>query len=303
MESSLVTMAMVTNVADLMVIGKAFATSGMFGCTNEQQGMVLALTCKTEGISPLKFCQTYHMIEGRPSMRADAMLAKFVERGGKFIIGEKSEKRAAIRLIKDGNDVEFSMTLEQAMKEPFPWYFNKKGERVLKHTWATPWMQKCMLWARVVSDGVRTVDPGVNMGVYTPEEVQDFTGETISVVPLSTEPSTKGKKEKPEPTAPISSGRGTLAEEESKGNLDPEKLKKESQTPTDYNIFPAGKLKGTKFSDADDKTLEFVLTPKCKEKYSEFEEGHFTAVKNILADRAAGKDQTNTSSDPFPEEK
>jgi hypothetical protein len=31
-----------------------------------------------------------------------------------------------------------------------------------------------MLWARVISDGVRTLAPEIVYGIYTPEETQDF---------------------------------------------------------------------------------------------------------------------------------
>ena len=299
----------VNSMADLAIIGKTFASSGMFGCTNEQQGTILALTCMTERISPLKFNQTYHIIEGKPSMRADAMLAKFKERGGKFVIEEKSEKRAAIRLIQDGNDYLSEITLDQAMAEPFPWYWDKKdGKRTLKTNWATPRSQKCMLWARAVSDGVRTVDPGVNMGVYTPEEVQDFSeSNEIPATPKSrkqaedtTPPMKTVKGEVVEPPKSEKSimapGRGTLSQEEEKGNLTPK------PTQFDFSVFPAGKLKGQKFEDVDSKMLEFALTPTCTAKYPEFQEGHCNFIKSILMDRAAAKDAPVEGNEPFPEE-
>jgi hypothetical protein len=47
------------------------------------------------GFSPFASATGVHIIEGKPSMRADAMLAKFVERGGKYEIAERSATRAA----------------------------------------------------------------------------------------------------------------------------------------------------------------------------------------------------------------
>ncbi|MGB1833429.1 MAG: hypothetical protein ACPHP9_07050, partial [bacterium] len=36
--------------------------------------IVLALTCMCEGITPLEFSRTYHIISGRPAMRADILV-------------------------------------------------------------------------------------------------------------------------------------------------------------------------------------------------------------------------------------
>jgi hypothetical protein len=40
-----------------------------------------------------------------------------------------------------------------------------------------------MLRARVISEGIRTVFPGVAVGVYTPEEVADFDVKPAQVMP------------------------------------------------------------------------------------------------------------------------
>jgi hypothetical protein len=286
-------MVPVNNVNDLAVLGKTFEQSGMFGCTQEGQGIILAMTCMSERISPLKFIQTYHIIEGKPSMRADAMLAKFVERGGKFVVIEKSEKKAAIRLVKDGNDQTFSMTIDQAMAEPFPWAYDKKtGQKFLKKNWASPWMQKCMLWSRVVSDAVRTIDPGVNMGVYTPEEVQDFDG----AINISAEPVKPIKGEKK--TAPAASSTPPLPPETKK----PEEKVVNAEVvedTTDYSIIPIGTHKGKKFDVLNDKALQVCLDTDKVEMLPK----HKEYVKGIVAKRAveATKSPSKESENPFPE--
>lgn len=172
-------------------LGKFIGESGMFGCTKVQQGMVIATVCLARRIDPLEFIQTYHLIQGRPSMRTDKMLARFQERGGKVKILARSAERAAIVLTpKDGEPIEFSLTWDEAEKEPFVWVFqkDKEGKPVrdrngkaiklgLKDNYATPRARMQMLWARVVSDAIRAVDPGVNSGLYAPEEHDDVAEE------------------------------------------------------------------------------------------------------------------------------
>lgn len=154
-------------------MGKFIGESGMFGCQKVQQGMVIAAVCLARRIDPLEFIETYHLIGGKPSMRADKMLARFQERGGKLKIVSRTADRAAVLLTKDGEVSEFSLTWEDAQQEPFVWKEVPGGKKVLKDNYATPRARMQMLWARVVSDGIRTVDPGVNSGLYTPEENGD----------------------------------------------------------------------------------------------------------------------------------
>jgi hypothetical protein len=58
------------------------------------------------------------------------------------------------------------------MAQQEKWPFGKGKE--LKTNWSTPIGRQDMLWARVVSRGVRRLAPGVVCGRYTPEEITDF---------------------------------------------------------------------------------------------------------------------------------
>src|SRR4029077_18547676 len=58
---------------------------------------------------------------------------------------------------------------------------------------------RAMLRARVISEGVRTTNPGVAIGIYTPEEVQDLTPAERDITPEVTLP-----------TAPITPTTGAL---------------------------------------------------------------------------------------------
>jgi len=144
----------------------------MFGCDNVDQGMVIALTCMSEGITPLDFQRRYHIIQKRPSMRSDAMLAEFRNHGGTHKVIERTTDAAEVELIHAPTKTsgKFRLTWEDAQNEDFT--KGKDGE--IKDNYAYPRKRMQMLWARVISDGVRTLMPEIVAGIYTPEEVQDI---------------------------------------------------------------------------------------------------------------------------------
>lgn len=158
----------VREMSDLAIVGQAIAQSGMFGVKNQQGGMVIAVTCHQQGITLMDYHRTYHTIDGRPSMKADAMLAGFRKAGGKYAIIENSLTRAAAKFTFEGKTYDFAYTLDDAMRTHD--CLNAKGE--VKDIWKK--RPDDMLWARLVSRAVRRLTPEVNAGLYTPEEVQDF---------------------------------------------------------------------------------------------------------------------------------
>jgi hypothetical protein len=125
----------------------------------------LALMCiaQAEGRHPGSVAVEYHIIQGRPALKADTMLARFQSAGGKVQWTEYTDKRvAAIFSHPNGGSVEIDWTFERA----------KAAGLTGKDNWRN--YPRQMLRARVISEGVRTVYPGVSIGIYTPEEVQDL---------------------------------------------------------------------------------------------------------------------------------
>jgi hypothetical protein len=163
-------------------MGKAFAESGLFGVKTPAQGIVLAMACLAEKQSPIAIINTYHIIANRLSMRADAMLARFRQRGGRHRIVTRTGDVAEVELTLDGEKQSFRFTLDEAKKEPFYW---DKAGKTPKDNWATPRGAMQMLWARVVSDGVRAMAPEVVQGSYTPEELSDEPVEVTAPVTVS----------------------------------------------------------------------------------------------------------------------
>lgn len=151
-------------------LGTAIAKSGMFGCGSIEQGQVLALECLARRMPPLTLAERYHVVQGKLMMKYDAMLAEFRAKGGKHKIIARTEDRAEIELELDGNTHREALTWDEAQKEKWPF----KGDgKTLKDNWATPRARRQMLWARVVSEGVRALCPEVNNGRYVAEEIED----------------------------------------------------------------------------------------------------------------------------------
>jgi len=161
----------IASMNDLARAGEAIAQSGMFGVTNAGAGMVVAATCHSQGISLMEFARTYHIIDGKPSMRADAMLAEFRKRGGRYRMVSNTVDKAAAMFEFEGNKIEFVVTMDDAKRTGDAF----KGDGKLKSTWAH--RSDDMLWARMVSKAVRRLCPEIVYGLYSPEETGDFSQE------------------------------------------------------------------------------------------------------------------------------
>jgi len=150
-------------VSEVQVMATAVAKSNLFGIKTPEQAMALMLIAQAEGLHPAIAARDYHVIQGRPALKADAMLARFQSAGGKVKWTEYTETCVTgVFSHPQGGDVEVTWTIEQA----------KKLGYLSKDNWKN--FPRAMLRARCISEGIRTVYPGVVVGVYTPEEVEDF---------------------------------------------------------------------------------------------------------------------------------
>ena len=148
---------------DIQAMAEVAATSKMFGFKNPQEAMAIMLLCQAEGLHPAIAMRDFHVIQGRPALKADAMLARFQQAGGSVQWKEYTdEKVTGLFTHPQGGSLELSWTLAQA----------KSIGIANKDNWKN--YPRAMLRARVISEGIRSVFPGCVVGVYTPEEVQDF---------------------------------------------------------------------------------------------------------------------------------
>lgn len=140
-----------------------FAKSGLFGIRTPEQGIALMLIAQAEGLHPAVAARDYHVIQGRPALKSDAMLARFQQAGGKVVWNVYSDSEVSGTFSHPaGGATTVSWTIAQA----------KAAGLTGKDVWKQ--YPRAMLRARCISEGIRTVYPGVSVGVYTPEEIEDF---------------------------------------------------------------------------------------------------------------------------------
>lgn len=148
---------------DMQQMAEVAAGSKMFGFKNPQEAMAIMLLCQAENLHPAIALRDYHVIQGRPALKADAMLARFQQAGGTVNWKEYTDEQVTgVFSHPQGGTLELTWTLAQA----------KKIGIATKDNWKN--YPRAMLRARVISEGIRSVFPGCVVGVYTPEEVQDF---------------------------------------------------------------------------------------------------------------------------------
>ena len=147
----------------------AIAKSGLFGLKDKDQVLALMAVAAAEGRHPATVAKDYHIIEGRPALKADAMLARFQMAGGSVQWKTYSDEEVTgIFSHPQGGALEVTWTLKMAKSIGLA--TGRDGS--LKTNWRM--YSRAMLRARVVSEGIRAVYPAVLVGEYTPEEVQDF---------------------------------------------------------------------------------------------------------------------------------
>lgn len=150
-------------MSDLERMAVAIAKSGLFGVKQPEQALALCLVAQAEGLHPAIAARDYNIIQGRPALKADAMVARFQAAGGKIEWHEYTDECCDATIShSQGGSVRIKWDMERVKKAGI-----KNMDMYNKYP-------RNMLRARVVSEGVRTVYPGVVSGMYAPEEVQEF---------------------------------------------------------------------------------------------------------------------------------
>lgn len=149
-------------VDQIQTMALSIAKSGLFGVKTPDQAMALMLIAQAEGMHPAIAARDFHIINGRPALKADAMLARFQTAGGKVKWGKYTDEAVSATISHpQGGEVEVEWTYKMA----------ERAGLTKNPTWKQ--YPRQMLRARVISEGIRTVFPGVAVGVYTTEEVEE----------------------------------------------------------------------------------------------------------------------------------
>jgi hypothetical protein len=166
--------------------------SGLFGMRKIEEAVALMIVAQAEHRHPGTVASEYHIIQGRPALKADAILARFQSAGGKVEWHDYTDECVT------GT---FSHPAGGSLKVDWDMARAKAAGLGGKDNWKK--YPRQMLRARVISDGVRGVYPAVLQGFYTPEEVQDFAAPVaVSATPPAIEDKPAKPAKKPKEVAP-----------------------------------------------------------------------------------------------------
>jgi len=172
------------NVTEMERMAVAFAGSKLFGIATPDQALALCLIAQAEGRHPASAAQDYHIIQGKPSKKSDAMLRDFLNSGGKVQWHSLTDELVSATFSHPaGGTVTIDWNMERAKQAQISTPMWKKYPRQ-------------MLRARVVSEGVRTVFPMATSGMYVPEEVAEFVPQDQPRDVTPETPQFEGKKSK-----------------------------------------------------------------------------------------------------------
>lgn len=183
------------------------------GIKNEDMGFIVLMECEMTGQTIFEWAEENHIVGGRPTMKYDAMVARFNSLPNcRLKLVEKSPERCEILLFDGEDEQSFCITWDELQKESIP-YEGKESEILeklaagqkpkLKGKYSTPRSRAIMMYARLVSDAIRSTRPEVTKGRYTPEEVEDFADEPKVTIaqsaPAPTSPTPPVVKPEPKP--------------------------------------------------------------------------------------------------------
>lgn len=172
------------------MMAKAVSDSGLFGIKSEAAAFSLMCIAQADGIPPIKAAVQYHIIDGKPSLKSEAMLARFQASGGSIRWKERTPQRCTLWLEHPkAGEIEVTWDIERA----------KAAGLAGRTTWKAYPAQ--MMSARCISEGIRALYPACVGGFYTPEEVRDFDAPPPAPQPESPKPAQATKAAMPKPKA------------------------------------------------------------------------------------------------------
>lgn len=151
-------------VNDMNVMAESIVKSGFYGFKTKEQVMAVMLVAQAENKHPATVVQEYDIIQGRPALKSQAILARFQLAGGKVKWNEVSRTKCSGTFTHEaGGSITVEWTIDMA---------KQAGLYRLGSGWEK--YPEDMLRARVISRAVRSIYPACILGQYAVEEVMDF---------------------------------------------------------------------------------------------------------------------------------
>jgi len=156
------------SMTDIERVALAIAKGGLFGSKDPNAVLTLCLLAQAEGQHPAVVFRDYHIINGKPAKKAEAMLRDFIASGGKVEWHALTDNLAdATFAHPQGGTIRIDWDMKRAQQAGISTPMWKKYPRQ-------------MLRSRVISEGVRSVCPSATSGLYEVGEVEDIAAEAPS---------------------------------------------------------------------------------------------------------------------------
>lgn len=162
---------------DMQQMSQVAFRSQMFGKMTEPQILMLMMIADSEKRHPIQALMMYDIVEGKPSIKPTAAIAKFQAVGGevKWLVTTDTECTGVFthhKLCPEGLKVTF--TIKDAMRAGLAGKDNWKK-----------YPEDCLL-ARVSIRGPKRVAPGALLGLYDPEDYEHADEMTVTIAEQTT---------------------------------------------------------------------------------------------------------------------
>ena len=162
MTTDLTVTPQVFSLADIEQMGEYMAKSKLFGLKTKEEMVSIMLIAQAYNTHPARAAQDFHVIEGKASKKAEAMLRDFISLGGSVQWRELLESSVTGHFEYRGMGASVTWNIAMATKAGL----------ASKDVWRK--YPRAMLRNRVISEAIRLVCPAAASGMYTDDEVRDM---------------------------------------------------------------------------------------------------------------------------------
>lgn len=153
-----------TNMAELQQLATAAGKTGFFGAKSSEQALLVMMSGRDLGMSYAQSLRAFHVIEGRPTLSADGMVAACLVRR------DVCESFRTIEATNEKATVETKRVGQAAQRYTFSIDDARRAGVAGKGTWQK--YPSRMLLARARSALARDVYPDLLLGLYDPDELE-----------------------------------------------------------------------------------------------------------------------------------
>ena len=159
---------------DCQNMAVAIHRSGFMGVKSPDEALTLMMLAQAEGRHPATVQRDYHIIKGKPTLKADTILARFQESGGRVEYVCYSDEKCEMKFTSKNSElITVDWTIERA----------QRAGVTGNDTWKK--YPRAMLRSRCIAEGVRAISPSVFCGMLASEEAEDLPHENGSVAKTS----------------------------------------------------------------------------------------------------------------------